>query len=84
METISATEAKNNFGALLLDVQRRPITIRSHNKDTAVLISAESYESYRKFQIEEFKRISNEMAEYAASQGLTQEILDDILAEENP
>ena len=41
MQTISATDAKQKFAALLDTAQREPVRIQRHERDIAVLISAE-------------------------------------------
>jgi antitoxin Phd len=45
MQTISATQAKQNFADLLDRVQREPWLIQRHDRDVAVLISARDFES---------------------------------------
>jgi prevent-host-death family protein len=44
MDTLSANEAKTQFGDLLLRVQRGPVLINKNGKPAAVMISAEEYE----------------------------------------
>lgn len=45
MQTISATQAKQNFAELLDRVQREPWLIRRHDRNVAMLISATDCES---------------------------------------
>lgn len=42
--TMSATDAKNNFGDLLEDARKNPITIERNGRPVAVVISAEEFE----------------------------------------
>lgn len=42
MRTMSATEAKQNLGALLDAAQSEPVTIHRQNRDIAVVLSARS------------------------------------------
>ena len=44
MTEVSATQAKQQFAALLEAAQRGPVRIRRHQRDVAVLVSAEEYE----------------------------------------
>jgi prevent-host-death family protein len=44
MRSISASEAKQNFAALVDAAQREPVVIRRHNRDVAVLISVQDFE----------------------------------------
>ena len=80
MQTISATDAKQKFAALLDAAQREPVRIQRHDRDIAVLISAEEYDRMRSDRWAEFNRLSNLAAEQAEANGLTPEVLADILA----
>ncbi len=44
METLNATEAKREFGDVLLKVQHSPIGINKNGKPIAVVVSAAEYE----------------------------------------
>lgn len=81
MAIISATRAKQNFAALLDQAQREPVRIQRHERDVAVVISAERYERLRTARLEEFSRLSERMSEEAKTNGLTDEILAEIVAE---
>ena len=82
MAIVSATHAKQNFAALLDQAQREPVRIQRHERDVAVLVSAEEYEKIRRMKAQELSRASDEMARYAESQGMTDELLDQLLADE--
>ena len=43
MKSVTATEAKNNFGELLMNAQSAPIAITRNGKEQGVLISAKEY-----------------------------------------
>lgn len=43
MKTISATEAQNNFGDLLMSAQSEPISITRNGKEKGVLLSATAF-----------------------------------------
>jgi len=82
MKTVSATEAKQNFAALLDAAQRGPVRIRRHDREIAVMLSAEEFEETRKLRARELIQMSNEMGRYAESRGMTDELLDKLLAGE--
>lgn len=44
MHTLSANDAKRNFGELLLRTQREPAKISKNNKDAVVVMSIQDYE----------------------------------------
>ncbi|MDR3724930.1 MAG: type II toxin-antitoxin system prevent-host-death family antitoxin [Terracidiphilus sp.] len=81
MTTISATKAKQQFAALLDAAQREPVRIRRHQRDVAVLISAAEYEESRRLRAQELIRLSEETGRFAASQGMTDKILEQLLAD---
>ncbi|MGH8009819.1 MAG: type II toxin-antitoxin system Phd/YefM family antitoxin [Candidatus Binatia bacterium] len=82
MKTVSATEAKQRFAAVLDAAQREPITIRRHNREVAVLLSTEEYQRLRALNVEEFERFCDIIAKRAAARGLTEDKLAEILADE--
>jgi prevent-host-death family protein len=81
MTEVSATQAKQQFAALLEAAQRGPVRIRRHHRDVAVLVSAEEYERMNRDRWAEFNRLSAIASEQAKANGLTEEILAEILAE---
>jgi len=81
MTTITATQAKQRFAAVLDAAQRGPVLIQRHERDVAVLISAEEYEEIRKLRAHELIRLTEDTGRFAASQGMTGELLEQLLAE---
>lgn len=79
MPSVSATHAKQNFAALLDAAQREPVRIRRHNRDIAVILSAEEYKRLVGEKWREFDRLSANAAAQGAANGLTEEKLQDIL-----
>jgi prevent-host-death family protein len=82
MPTVSATHAKQNFAAMLDQSQREPVRIQRHERDVAVLVSAEEWEKVHKMRVDEFIRFTEETGRYAASKGMTDELLEQLLADE--
>jgi antitoxin YefM len=80
MQYVTVTEAKQTFSAVLDTAQHEPVVIRKQNRDVAVMISMRDYERLRRINIEEFQRFCKKVSEEAAAKGLTEEILNEILA----
>lgn len=80
MPTVSATQAKQNFAAMIDAAQREPVRIRRHDREVAVLLSAEEYEEIRKLRVRELIRFTEETSRYAEAQGMTDELLEQLLA----
>jgi prevent-host-death family protein len=54
--TISATDAKNNFGAVLAQAQEKPVIIESRGHASAVVISVAEFEKYESAREEQRRR----------------------------
>jgi antitoxin YefM len=83
MKTVAATEAKNRLGAILDEAQREPIVIRRQERDIAVVLSMADYERLRSGNIQAFLDLRNQVAAEAAANGLTEERLNDLLADDD-
>ncbi|EAB4689697.1 type II toxin-antitoxin system Phd/YefM family antitoxin [Salmonella enterica] len=57
MEVIPAQLAKNQFGDLLMKVQREPVEISKHGKRVAVVISPEEYDQFAQLKLQSLKAI---------------------------
>ena len=79
MRYISATEAKQNFAAMIDAAQRGPVVIRRQSRDSAVLISPQDYDRLRGVAVADFEAFCNQVADKAAALGLTPEKLDALL-----
>lgn len=84
MRSVSATEAKQNLAAVLDAAQREPVLIRRHNRDIAVVVSPEDYERIRRANVAEYHDVVTRVGEYAAAQGMNEEVLERLLADESP
>ncbi len=82
MRSISATEAKQRFAALLDTAQREPVMIQRHDRDIAVILSAEEYDRIRGARVEEFQRFCERVGRKAQKKGLTQAKLAALLADD--
>ena len=55
MNTLTANDAKRNFGELLLNAQREPIKISKNNKDAVVVMSIRDYEQLEAMKVDYIK-----------------------------
>jgi prevent-host-death family protein len=81
MPTVSATYAKQNFAAMLDAAQHEPVHIQRHEREIAVVVSTEEYNRLHRERWGEFNRLSAIAAAQAKANGLTEEVLSEILAE---
>ncbi len=55
MYTLTANDAKRNFGELLMSAQREPVKISKNSKDTVVVMSIKDYEELEAMKAEYLK-----------------------------
>ncbi len=83
MRTVSATDAKQRFAAVIDAAQREPVVIRRQKRELAVVLSLEQYERLRGLNTDEFQRFCDRVAQNAAARGLTEDKLAEILADDD-
>ena len=81
MRYVSATEAKQRLAAILDAAQSEPIMIRRQNREVAVMLSPKEYDRLRGLNIVEFEQFCDRIGKEAASRGLTEEKLAEIIEE---
>lgn len=80
MRTVSAKDAKNRFGELLLEAQRAPVTIEKNGKPVAVLYSYEAHHHIEQAKLEWLKAaIAEGIADLEA--GRFSEPTDELMAQ---
>ena len=85
MRTMSAKEAKNHFGELLLEAQKAPVTIEKNGKPVAVVYSMEWHEAAEEAKLDWLKRAVAEGIDEADRGELvdfTEELIEKIMSEE--
>lgn len=55
MHTLTANDAKRNFGELLLNAQQEPIKISKNSKDAVVVMSIKDYEEFEAMKADYIK-----------------------------
>ncbi len=81
MATVSATEAKQRFAAVLDQAQREPVLIRRNQRGVAILISVQDFERLNAGRWAELNRLAEIASTQAKASGLTEEALKEILAD---
>ena len=79
MRQVSATEAKQSFGAIIDAAQREPVVIRRQKRDVAVVLSIEEYNRLRSINIKDFQDFCDRVGSEAEAKGLTEEGLQQLL-----
>ncbi len=83
MRTMSAKEAKNHFGELLMEAQKAPVTIEKNGKPVAVVYSMEWHEAAEEAKLDWLKRAVAEAraGDEALDVPFDEELVDDLFAE---
>ena len=61
MESLTANQAKTNFGSLLLKAQVEPVQISKNGRQVAVVMSAEQYDALNKALIRSLRESANHL-----------------------
>ena len=83
MKSITALEAKNRFGEVLEAAQRQPVSITRNGRPSVVVISAESYARRQRMARERLRQSLQRAGDHAASQGMSEDVLGQLLADES-
>ena len=83
MVTMTANEAKTRFGEFIDRAQREPVKVMRHDRVVGVLVNPQDYEEMRAFYANRLRLSLGESALSAVAVGLTEETLNDLLADES-
>lgn len=83
MQTYTANEAKTRFGEFIDQAQREPVRVMRHERVVGVLVSAQDYEAMRTFYADRLRNSLRDSATNAANNGLTDDGLAALLADES-
>ena len=83
MREIAAREARNRFGQVIEASQRAPVTVTRHGRAVSVVMSVEEYDRLRGAAWDRLMRTMDEIGKEAAAAGMTEEILNELLADES-
>jgi hypothetical protein len=82
MKFFSASDAEQDLTALLDAAQQEPVVIRRQKQDVAVVLSTVEYDRLRDLNASEFQRFCDRVSGQAAIKGMTENTLNDLLADE--
>jgi PHD/YefM family antitoxin component YafN of YafNO toxin-antitoxin module len=83
MQTVTANQAKTQFGAFIDMAQKAPVRVMRHERVVGVMVSPEDYEAMRAFFADRLVRTLDRTANQASQAGLTPAQLDTLLADES-
>ncbi len=83
MISYSASEAKQNFAAMLDAAARQPVVIRRHDRDVAMVISPEEYQRLHALNVDRLTAICEKAGAEAEANGLTEALLEQLLAKDD-
>jgi len=83
MKIFTALEAKNRFGQVIDAAQREPVTVTRQGRPSIVILSAEEYQRRQTRAWRNLLAVMEETGDYADQQGLTEDDLDQLLANES-
>lgn len=82
MRTVTASEAKQGLAGVIEAARKEPVMIQRQKRDVAVVLSPSEYQRLVRLNIDEFQRFCDQVGQRAESAGLTQEKLDQLLADD--
>ena len=82
MRTVSASEAKQGLAGVIESARKEPVIIQRQKRDVAVVLSPTEYQRLVRLNIDEFQRFCDQVGQKAEAAGLTQEKLDQLLADD--
>jgi PHD/YefM family antitoxin component YafN of YafNO toxin-antitoxin module len=83
MQTLTANEAKTQFGHFIDLAQREPVRVMRRDRVVGVMVSAHDYEAMREFYANRLQHTLVDTAAKAERAGLTPELLEDLLRGES-
>ncbi|WP_263458405.1 type II toxin-antitoxin system Phd/YefM family antitoxin [Brenneria tiliae] len=83
MRTVTASEARQGLAELLESVRREPVVIQRQKRDVAVVMSMDEYERLVHLNVAEFQRFSDRVGAQAKEAGMTDEVLQGLLNDED-
>ncbi|QXL85473.1 type II toxin-antitoxin system Phd/YefM family antitoxin [Comamonas sp. NLF-1-9] len=79
MQTITATQARQEFAQLMDAARLQPVMIQRQNRDVAVVMSVEEYQRLAHLNVERFQQFCEQIGARAEAAGLNETRLQALL-----
>jgi antitoxin Phd len=79
MRHISASDVRKDFAFVMDTAQKEPIIVKEHDRNCVAIISMDDYEDLVKIKNLRLKKLAEELGTEAEANGLTLDILNEIL-----
>jgi len=79
MRQVTVSEVKEDFAYIMDTAQQEPILVKEHDRNYVAIISMNDYEDLVRIKNLRLKKISADLGAEAQANGLTSELLDEIL-----
>lgn len=83
MRTLTANEAKTQFGHFIDMAQREPVRVMRRDRVVGVMVSAQDYEAMRQFYANRLQHSLAASTSQAEQAGMTPELLQELLRDES-
>lgn len=79
MLQVSASDMGKDFAQIMDSAQKEPVVVRKQDQDYVAIISMTDYEALVQLKNQRLKKLAQDIGEEAQNNGLTPEILQEIL-----
>ena len=83
MRTLTANEAKTQFGQFIDMAQREPVRVMRHDRVVGVMVSAEDYEAMRQFYANRLQHTLATSSAQSEQAGMTPQARQELLRDES-
>ncbi len=83
MRTLTANEAKTQFGRFIDMAQREPVRVMRHDRVVGVMVPAEDYEAIRQFYANRLQHTLATSSAQSEQAGMTPQALRELLRDES-
>ncbi|MBS0403185.1 MAG: type II toxin-antitoxin system Phd/YefM family antitoxin [Proteobacteria bacterium] len=82
MQTITTSQARNEFAQVIESTRRGPVLIQRQKRDVAVIMSADEYQRLMHLNVSEFQRFCDQVGHDAQAAGMNEQVLQELLGDD--